>query len=63
MAKFIQVERTTSDRKIYVNVETITMISYGDDNDSSKVELTGERSFIIKGNVDETMAKISATTS
>lgn len=60
MAKFIQVERTTSDRKLYVNIETITMVSYGDDNDSSKMELTGERSFIIKGNVDETMTKINA---
>jgi len=58
MAKFIELERTTSDRKLYVNVETITMVSYGDDNDSAKVEMTGERSFMVKGDVQATMAKI-----
>lgn len=60
MAKFIQVERTTSDRKIYINLESITMVSYGDDNESSKVEMVGDRSLIVKGNVDETMSKITA---
>ncbi len=61
MAKFIAVERTTSDRKLYVNIETITMVSFGDDAESSKVELTGERSFVIKGSVDETMEKITGS--
>jgi len=60
MAKFIAVERTTSDRKLYVNIDQITIVSYGDDNESAKVELVGERSFVVKGNVDETMAKINA---
>lgn len=60
MAKFCEFEKTTSDRKFFVNSEEIMMISYGEDNDSTTIELTGQRSLLIKGNVKETMVKIKA---
>jgi hypothetical protein len=36
------------------------MVSYGEDNNSSTIELSGQRSLLIKGNVKETMVKIKA---
>lgn len=60
MAKFCEFEKTTSDRLIYVNSDEIMMVSYGEDNNSSTVELSGQRSFLIKGNVKETMVKIKS---
>ena len=60
MAKFCEFEKTTSDRIFFVNADEIMMVSYGEDNDSTTVELTGHRSMLIKGNVKETMTKIKA---
>ncbi len=60
MAKFCEFEKTTSDRKFFVNADEIMMVSYGEDNDSSTVELSGQRSLLIKGNVKDTMVKIKA---
>lgn len=60
MAKFCEFEKTTSDRKFYVNAEEILMVSYGEDNNTSTVELTGQRSIMVKGNVASSMAKINS---
>jgi uncharacterized protein YkuJ len=60
MAKFCQFEKTTSDRKFHVNANEIMMVSYGEDNDSTTLELTGQRSILIKGNVQATMDLIKA---
>ncbi len=60
MAKFCQFEKTTSDRIFFVNADEIMMVSYGEDNDSTTIELTGQRSILIKGNVKETMVKIKS---
>lgn len=60
MAKFCEFEKTTSDRIFFVNSDEIMMVSYGEDNETATVELTGQRSLLIKGNVKETMAKIKA---
>lgn len=58
MAKFCEFQKTTSDRIFFVNANDIMMVSYGEDNDSTTIELAGQRSLLIKGNVKETMAKI-----
>ena len=60
MTKFCEFEKTTSDRKFFVNADEIMMVSYGEDNDSSTVELTGQRSLLIKGNVKDTMTRIKS---
>lgn len=60
MAIFCQFEKTTSDRKFFVNADEIMMVSYGEDNDSATIELTGQRSIVIKGNVEETMKTIKS---
>ena len=60
MANFCEFEKTTSDRIFFVNADEIMMVSYGEDNDSTTVELTGQRSLLVKGNVKETMAKIKS---
>lgn len=60
MAKFCQFEKTTSDRKFFVNADEIIIVSYGEDNQTSTIELTGQRTIMIKGNVQETMASLKA---
>jgi hypothetical protein len=60
MATFCQFEKTTSDRKFFVNADEIMMVSYGEDNESATIELTGQRSILIKGNVEETMKTIKS---
>lgn len=60
MANFCEFEKTTSDRKFYVNADEIMMVSYGEDNDTSTVELTGQRSIMVKGSVAASMEKIKS---
>lgn len=58
MGIFCEFKKVTQDRSIFVNATQVIIISPGDAQGTSKIELAGQRTFDVHGTVEMTKEKL-----
>jgi hypothetical protein len=59
MPVYFEFQKTSSERSIFINANQIVMVSYGSSNDTTTIELAGQRTFEVRGSVNDTMLKLN----
>lgn len=59
MPVYFEFQKTTSERSIFINVNQIVMVSYGSSNDTTNIELAGQRTLEVRGSIKDTMLKLN----
>ena len=59
MPVYLEFQKTTSARSIFVNVNQIVMVSYGSSSDTTTIEFVGQRTLEVRGSVQDTMLKLN----
>lgn len=59
MSAYIEFQKTTSDRPVYMNPAYIVMVSFGTSKDTTTLEFVGQRTLEVRGTVEEVMAKLN----
>ena len=58
MGLFCEFKRVAQDRSILINQAQIIMVSHGDAQGTTKIELAGQRTLEVQGTVEMTKAKL-----
>lgn len=58
MGWFCEFKRVSQDRSIFINAAQIIMISHGDVQGTTKIELAGQRTLEVEGTVEMTRVKL-----
>ena len=59
MPTFYEFKKTTSDRSIYINSSYIVIVSPGSDLGTTTLELAGQRTFAVRGEIKNIMSVIN----
>ena len=59
MPVYLEFQKTLSERSIFINVLQIMIVSFGSSNDTTTIELVGQRTIEVRGSIKDTMAKLA----
>ena len=59
MPVYLEFQKTLSERSIFINVLQIVIVSFGSSNDTTTIELAGQRTIEVRGSIDDTMSKLA----
>ena len=59
MPVYLEFQKTLSERSIFINVIQIVIVSFGSSNDTTTIELAGQRTIEVRGSVKDTMLKLA----
>lgn len=58
MSDYLEFQKTTSDRAVYINADQILMVSFGTSKDTTTIEFVGQRVLEVRGTVEEVLLKL-----
>lgn len=58
MSGYLEFQKTTSDRAVFINADQIVMVSFGSSKDTATIEFVGQRVLEVRGSVEEVMLKL-----
>ncbi|MDA4848866.1 hypothetical protein [Hoeflea poritis] len=59
MPVYLELQKTTSERSVFINVNHLVMVSYGSSKDTTTIEFVGQRTLEVRGSVEDIMSKLN----